>query len=54
VKSKYYDLAITLIEEVHTIEGMVYIVHLEDKSSFKILRLSSDAEMEILQEITKA
>ena len=54
VKAKYFDLAITLIEEVQTNSGMVYIVHLEDKSNLKILRLSNDAEMEILQEITKA
>jgi hypothetical protein len=54
VKAKYYDLAITLIEEVHTNDGMVYIVHLEDKSNIKILRLSNDAEMEILQEMIKA
>jgi hypothetical protein len=54
VKSRYFDLAITLIEEVQTNNGMVYIVHLEDKSNIKILRLSNDAEMEILQELTKA
>ena len=54
VKARYFDLAITLIEEVHTNDGMVYIVHLEDKSNIKILRLSNDAEMEILQEMTKA
>src|SRR3954452_14180419 len=30
VKSRYYDLSITLIEEVHTIDGMAYIVHLEN------------------------
>jgi hypothetical protein len=53
VKSKYYDLAITLIEEVQTNDGMVYIVHLEDKSNIKILRLSNDSEMEILQEMTR-
>jgi hypothetical protein len=54
VKARYFDLAITLIEEVQTSDGMVYIVHLEDKSNIKILRLSNDAEMEILQEMTKA
>jgi len=54
VKSRYFDLAITLIEEVQTNNGMVYIVHLEDKSNIKILRLSSDAEMEILQELIKS
>ena len=54
VKSRYFDFAITLIEEVQTNYGMVYIVHLEDKSNIKILRLSNDAEMEILQEMTKS
>jgi hypothetical protein len=54
VKSRYFDMAITLIEEVQTNNGMVYIVHLEDKSNIKILRLSSDAEMEIMQEFTKS
>lgn len=54
VKARYFGLSITLIEEVQTNNGMVYIVHLEDKSNIKILRLSSDAEMEILQEFTKA
>lgn len=54
VKSRYFDFAITLIEEVQTNYGMVYIVHLEDKSNIKILRLSEDAEMEILQEMTKS
>ena len=54
VKARYFDLDITLIEEIHTNDGMVYIVHLEDKSNIKILRLSKEAEMEILQELTKA
>ena len=54
VKARYFDSAITLIEEVQTTNGMVYIVHLEDKSNIKILRLSKDAEMEILQDFTKA
>jgi hypothetical protein len=54
VKSRYSDLSITLIEEVQTNFGMVYIVHLENKSNIRILRLSNDGEMEILQELTKA
>ena len=54
VKARYFDLAITLIEEVQTNDSMVYIVHLEDKSNIKILRLSKDSEIDILQELTKA
>ena len=54
VKARYFDMAITLVEEVQSNDGMVYIVHLEDKSNIRILRLSKDAEMEIMQEIIKA
>jgi len=54
VKVRNIGFAIILIEEVQSNDGMVYIVHLENKSNIRILRLSKDAEMEILQEITKA
>jgi hypothetical protein len=54
VKSRFYGMAITLIEEVHGNDGMVYIVHLDDKTNIKILRVSNNAEMEILEEITRA
>jgi len=54
VKVRNTGFAIKLIEEVQTSDGMVYIVHLEDKSNIRILIVSKDAEMEILQEFTKA
>lgn len=53
VKSTYYDLNITLVEEVQTTDAMVYIVHLEDKSNIKILKVNKDGEMEIMQELIK-
>jgi len=53
VKSTYYDLSITLVEEVQTTEGMAYVVHLEDKGNIKIVKLSSEGEMETIQELTK-
>jgi hypothetical protein len=53
IRSTYYDLSITLVEEVQTTEGMAYVVHLEDKTNIKILRVSKDGEMEIMQELTK-
>jgi hypothetical protein len=53
VKSTYFDLNITLVEEVQTTEAMVYIVHLEDKSNIKILKVNKEGEMEIMQELTK-
>ena len=53
VKSKYFDMAITVVEEVQTVDGMVYIVNLEDKSNIKILRVSNEGETEILEEMIK-
>jgi hypothetical protein len=53
VKSTYYDLNITLVEEVQTNEGMAYMVHLEDKANIKIVKLNSDGEMETVQELVK-
>ena len=53
IKSKYFDMAITVVEEVQTPDGMVYIVNLEDKSNIKILRVSNEGETEILEEMMK-
>ena len=53
VRSTYYDLNITLVEEVQTIDNKVFIVHLEDKSNIKILKVNEQCEMEIMQELTK-
>ena len=53
VRSTYYDMPITLVEEVQTTEARVYIIHVEDKSSFKILKVNDECEMEIMQELSK-
>ncbi len=53
VRSTYYDLNITLVEEVQTTDALVYIVHLEDKSNIKILKVSPEGEMEVMQDLTK-
>ena len=53
VKSTYYDYAITVIEEVQSDENLVYIIHLEDKDSFKNVRVSRDGEMDVLEEFQK-
>ena len=53
VRSIYFDLNITMVEEVQTPDGKVYIVHLEDKSNIKILKVNDDCDMEIMQELTK-
>jgi hypothetical protein len=53
VKINYYDQSITLVEEVQTVSGLVYVITLEDKSSIKILKINKEGEMIITQEMIK-
>ena len=53
VKSIYFDMNITLVEEVQTPGGKVYVVHLEDKSNIKILKVNDGGEMETMQDLIK-
>jgi hypothetical protein len=53
VKSVYFDLTITIVEEVQTTAGMVYIVYMEDKSNIKILKVNKEGDMEIMNEAVK-
>lgn len=53
VKSVYYDYNILLIEEIEQpLKPLTYIVHMEDKTSFKNIRVC-DREMEVVTEINK-
>jgi hypothetical protein len=53
VKSVYYDYNIVLIEEIEYFrKPLTYIIHMEDKVSFKNIRLS-EREMEVISEIDK-
>jgi hypothetical protein len=55
VKSEYYDYSITLVQEVETPESEqvpTFIVHLEDKTSIKQLRIH-DGEMEVWKDLKK-
>ena len=53
IKSTYFDMSITLVEEVQTTEAKAYIVHLEDKSNIKILKANDEGEYEIMQDLSK-
>ena len=53
VKSTYFDLNITQIEEVQTLEGTGYVIVLEDKSTLKTVRINRDGEMETMQDLVK-
>jgi hypothetical protein len=53
VKSVYYDYVITAIELVEIPEHMVYLIHLEDAVSIKIVRISDEGNMDVYQEFSK-
>ena len=53
VKSIYFDLAITLVEEIQSIEGVTYVVYLEDKSTIKVVKIDNEGEMKVLQDLSK-
>ncbi len=53
VKSRYYDLTIYMAEEVQTEDGKGFVVYLEDKSNIKIVKVSSENEMETMTELVK-
>jgi len=53
VKSVYYDYSIILIEEIeYAMKPLTYIIHMEDKASFKNIKIC-DREMEEITEIYK-
>jgi hypothetical protein len=53
VKSVYYDMAITLVKEIQTVKGKGYVIHLEDKTAIRIVKVNVEGEMETIQEIIK-
>jgi hypothetical protein len=53
VRTSYYDMAITVVEEVQVSDKKFYILHLEDKSNIKIIKVSSEGVMETIDEVTK-
>jgi hypothetical protein len=53
VRSVYYDYGVTAIQKVEQ-PGMadVYVVHVENAKSLKLVRLTND-EMEVIQDLVK-
>ena len=53
MRSVYYDYGVTSIQKIDQ-PGMetVYVVHLENEKSIKLVRLTKD-EMELVQDLTK-
>jgi len=52
VKSTYYDYSITMVEEIKAHQQTVYLVHMQDEFTWKILRIS-DGEMSIIEDFNK-
>ena len=52
VKSAYYDCTIPFAEEIHAGEQVVYLVHLEDETSWKKVKVT-DGEMELIEDFNK-
>jgi hypothetical protein len=52
VKPVYYDYSISRIEEVHADDQIIYIVHVQNASSLKTLRVC-EGEMDLIQDFPK-
>jgi len=52
VKSKYYDLSIYHIDEVKSNDGIVYMIKLEGKTTWKIIKVSG-GEMTVVNDYVK-
>ena len=53
VKSLFFDFDIFLVEELQNIEGVEFIFYLKDKSIIRIVKVSKESEVEILQDFDK-
>jgi len=53
VNSTYFDMTITLVEEVQTFDGIGFVIHLEDKSNIKFVNVNRDGEMTTALEMIK-
>jgi len=53
VKPVYYDYSISRVEEVHTENKIIYIVHVQNESSLKTLRVC-EGEMDLIEDFPKA
>jgi hypothetical protein len=53
VKSQYFDMAITLVEELQYQDSKAYVVYLEDHSNIKILKVNEEGECEVQQDLIK-
>jgi hypothetical protein len=53
VKPVYYDYSISRVEEVHAEDKIIYIVHVQNDSSLKTLRVC-EGEMDLIEDFPKS
>jgi hypothetical protein len=53
IRSTYYDMSISQVEEFQNPDHSVYIVTLQDKSSIIVLKITQEGEMNVLQDLKK-
>lgn len=53
IKREYYDATITLVREFETDDGLVIYVHMQDKETWKIVRITV-GEMKLVENLTKS
>ena len=53
VKPVYYDYAISRVEEVHANDQIIYIVHVQNDSRLKTLRVC-EGEMDLIEDLPKS
>jgi hypothetical protein len=53
IKSVFYDYQVTQIELIQSPLAMVYIVHMQNETSWKNVRIQEDEAMDIIQDFNK-
>ena len=53
VKSTYYDYTISLVQEINMHTQTIYLIHMQDASTWKTLKIA-DGEMSILEDFNKS
>jgi hypothetical protein len=53
VRRTYFDFKITMVQVIEIPDNVVYLVHLEDATSLKIVRVTADGDMDVYEDLTK-
>ena len=53
IRSTYYDMTISLVQEIQNPDHSIYIVTLQDKSTRRVLKINQECERTVLQKLAK-